>query len=58
MAIDDPLRNQKWRPGVLRHFEEVSYNVSKTCRDFILSRRAFYKWQKEYVAAGAAGLQA
>ena len=56
MAKYDPLRNQKWRLKVLRQYEEVTHNVSKTCRYFGISLCAFYKWQKKCVAAGEAGL--
>jgi transposase len=48
----DHLRNQKWRLGIIRHFEEVTHNVSKTCRYFGISRNAFYKWQRRYVECG------
>jgi transposase-like protein len=38
------LRNQKWRLGIIRHVEEVTKNVAKTCRYFGISRAAFYRW--------------
>jgi len=44
----DPLRNQKWRLGVIRHFEEVTPNVSKTFRCFGISRTAYYRWLERY----------
>jgi transposase-like protein len=56
MVNHDRIRNQKWRLGFLRHFEEVTHNVSKTCRYFGISRNAFYKWQRRYVELGEAGL--
>lgn len=34
----DSVRNQKWRLGVLKHYEEVTHNISKTCRYFGISR--------------------
>lgn len=37
MVNHDPVRNQKWRLVILRHFEEVTNNVSKTCRYYVLS---------------------
>ena len=49
MVNHDPIRNQKWRLGVVRHVEEVTHNVSKTCRyygsEFI--SRALDKWACE-----------
>ncbi len=54
MVSNDHSRNQKWRLGVLRHFEEVTHNVSKTCRYFGISRNAFYKWQRRYLELGEA----
>ena len=56
MVKYDPIRNQKWRLGVIWHFEEVTHNVSKTCRYFGISRNAFYKWQRRYVELGEEGL--
>ena len=56
MVNQDPLSNQKWRLGVIRHFEEVTQNVSKTCRYFGISRNAFYKWQRRYCEFGEEGL--
>jgi len=52
----DAIRNQKWRLGVLKHFEEVTHNVSKTCRYFGISRNAYYKWRRRYVELGEDGL--
>jgi hypothetical protein len=56
MANHDPIKNQKWRLGVIRHFEEVTHNVSKTCPYFGISRNAFYKWQRRYLELGEEGL--
>jgi len=56
MVNHDPIRNQKWRLGVLRHFEEVTHNVSKTCRYFGISRNAYYKWRRRYSVLGEEGL--
>ena len=56
MVNHDPVRNQKWRLGILRHFEEVTHNVSKTCRYYGISRNAFYKWQRRYLEHGEEGL--
>jgi len=56
MVNHDPTRNQKWRLGVLRHFEEVTHNVSKTCRYFGINRNAYYKWRRRYIALGEEGL--
>ena len=56
MTQSDSLRNQKRRLGVLKHYEEVTRNVSKTCRYFGISRHTFYKWQRKYKAMGPEGL--
>lgn len=45
------------RLAVLRHAEEVSGNVSATCRYYGISRQVFYKWQRRYDELGEAGLR-
>ena len=36
------------RPAVLRHADEVSGNVSATCRYYGISRQVFYKRHRRY----------
>jgi transposase len=55
MLEQDLLRNQRRRIAVLRHYEEVTHNVSKTCRYYGISRMAFYRWQHRYREVGLEG---
>jgi transposase InsO family protein len=43
--------------GIIRHVEEVTHNVAKTCRYFGISRTAFYRWYKRYQRYGEEGLK-
>ena len=38
MSRNEILRNQRWRLGIIRHAEDVTHNVAKTCRYFGISR--------------------
>jgi len=53
----DSSRNQKKRLAVIRHYEEVTNNVSKTCRYYGISRMAFYRWLRRYRDLGPEGLR-
>ncbi len=57
MSRNEILRNQKWRLGIIRHAEEVTHNIAKTCRYFGISRTAFYKWYERYQNYGVEGLK-
>ncbi len=57
MSKNEILRNQRWRLGIIRHAEEVTHNVAKTCRYFGISRTAFYRWYKKYEKDGEEGLK-
>ncbi len=57
MSEAEILRNQRKRLGVIRHYEEVTHNVSKTCRYFGLSRTAFYRCYRRYRDSGEEGLK-
>jgi transposase InsO family protein len=57
MLEQDLLRNQRRRIAVLRHYEEVTHNVSKTCRYYGISRMAFYRWLHRYREIGLEGLK-
>ena len=56
MFVQEPVRNQRWRLGILRHVEEVTHNVAKTCRYFGISRTAYYRWLERYQKSGEEGL--
>jgi len=43
MVNHDPLKNQRWRLAIVRHAEEVTHNIAKTCRYYGISRTAFYR---------------
>ncbi|MFI8294250.1 helix-turn-helix domain-containing protein [Streptomyces sp. NPDC085614] len=49
-------RQAQHRLAVLRHAEEVTGNVSQTCRYYGISRNCFYKWQRRYQDEGFEGL--
>ena len=41
---------------MLHHYEQVTRNVSQTCRFFGISRTLFYRWRDRYRREGLAGL--
>ncbi len=45
-------RKAQNRLRILRHYEEVSQNVSKTCRYFGISRTQLYVWKQRFQEAG------
>lgn len=53
----DLLRNQRKRLAAVRHYEEITHNVSKTCRYYGISRMTFYRWYHRYRELGAEGLK-
>jgi transposase InsO family protein len=50
-------RQAQRRLAVLRHAEEVSGSVAKTCRYYGISRPLFYKWRRRYEKEGLSGLR-
>jgi transposase InsO family protein len=50
-------RKIRHRLAVLRHAEEVTGNVSATCRYYGISRQCFYKWLRRYEEHGEDGLR-
>jgi transposase-like protein len=50
-------RTAAHRLAILRHAEEVSGNISRTCRYYGITRQSFYKWRRRYVQLGEAGLR-
>ncbi len=57
MSKNEILRNQRWRLSIIRHAEEVTHNVAKTCRYFDISRTALYRWYEKYEKYGEEGLK-
>lgn len=55
MFVQEDVRNQRWRFGILRHVEEVTHNVAKTGRYFGISRTACYRWLERYQKEGEEG---
>src|SRR5215211_1729561 len=47
----------KRRLAILRHAEEITGNVSLTCRYYGISRQVFYKWRRRYDEHGLDGLR-
>jgi transposase-like protein len=45
------------RLAILRHAEEITSNVSQTCRYYRISRPRFYIWLRRYQDEGIAGLR-
>jgi transposase InsO family protein len=50
-------RGAAHRPAIIRHAQEVTGNVSMTCRYFGITRQAFYKWLRRYEDQGLDGLR-
>ena len=50
-------RRAQRRLAVLRHVEEVSFNVAATCRYYGISRQCYYGWLRRYEADGLEGLK-
>jgi transposase len=45
------------RLAIIRHAQEVTGNVSLTCRYYGISRQAYYKWLRRYEEQGIDGLR-
>jgi transposase InsO family protein len=57
MTERELARNAARRLAIIRHVEEVSGNVAKTCRYYGISRQAYYLWYRRYLAEGVEGLR-
>ena len=57
MTEQQLLRMAKRRLAILRHAEEITGNVSLTCRYYGISRQVFYKWRQRYDQHGLDGLR-
>lgn len=53
----DQARKIQLRRRILQHYEQVTRNVSKTCRFFGVSRSQFYIWLRRYRQLGDLGLR-
>jgi len=57
MSEREIKRLWNWRLGIIRHVQEVTHNVAKTCRYYGISRSVFYKWLEKYEKEGIEGLK-
>jgi transposase-like protein len=56
-AEAEQLRRAMARLRTIKHYEEVTKNVSLTCRFFGISRSKFYFWRGRCQQYGLAGLR-
>jgi len=49
--------NAARRLAIIRHAQEVTGNVSKTCRYYGITRQAYYKWLRRHAGGGLEGLR-
>lgn len=57
MTERELARGAARRLAIIRHAQEVTGNVSATCRNFGTTRQAFYIWLRRYEENGLEGLQ-
>jgi transposase InsO family protein len=50
-------RNATRRLAIIRHAQEVTGNVAKTCRYYGITRQSYYVWYRRYEAEGIDGLR-
>jgi len=50
-------RGARHRLAVIQHCQEVTHNVSKTCRYFGISRSCYYRWLQRYEEGGEEALR-
>jgi len=50
-------RRAAHRMAVIRHAQEVTGNVSKTCRYYGITRQAYYQWLRRHEEGGLDGLR-
>src|SRR5207249_11124941 len=53
----EQIRRTKARLRIIQHYQQVTRNVSLTCRFFGISRSKFYFWMTRYRRLGAPGLR-
>lgn len=52
MTEQELARGAARRLAIIRHVQEVTGNVSKTCRYYGISRQVYYKWLRRYEEEG------
>lgn len=57
MTERELAKGAAYRLAILRHAEEVTGNVAKTCRYYGISTRTYYKWLRRFEEEGADGLR-
>lgn len=57
MTEREITRNAERRLAMIRHAQEVTGNVSKTCRYYGIARPTYYKWLQRYEEKGLEGLR-
>ena len=57
MTEKELARGAARRLAIIRHAQEVTGNVSLTCRYFGITRQAFYNWLRRYEEHGVDGLR-
>ena len=57
MTEREAARTVARRLAILRHAEEITGNVAKTCRYYGISRQLFYVWKRRFDAEGLDGLR-
>jgi transposase InsO family protein len=53
----EQARKARARLRMIQHSEQLTHNVSQTCRFFAISRTQFYTWLNRYRAEGVMGLR-
>ena len=56
MTKKELQRGAARRLAIIRHCEEITHNVSKTCRYYGISRSVYYRWKRRYDELGPDGL--
>jgi transposase InsO family protein len=57
MTEQELARGARRRLAIIRHAEEVTGNVARTCRHFGISRHTYYFWYRRYQQKGIEGLR-
>ncbi len=57
MTEREQQRLVKHRLAVIRHAQEVTDNVARTCRYYGISRQTFYRWLHRFDEKGLEGLR-
>ncbi len=57
MTESQLARGAARRLAIIRHAQEVTGNVSRTCRYYGISRQAYYTWFRRYEEEGPGGLR-